>query len=127
MFATNLMQIIYALFRVRYAHPQAKRARTNGFRDVIGQLVGFLSGGAMKKYKPDPEWRIRVDATRRGVIQTLTNIESGTVDTDDLKKLRNFCLFTLALMQMEGPKKWELAKLNAEIMSLSMGEKSSTK
>jgi len=123
MLATNLMQIIYALFRAWCARPQVKRLKKNGFRDVIGRLVGFLSGGVMKKYKPDPDWRIRVDTTRRGVIQTLTNIESGTVDTDDLKKLRNFCLFALALMQMEGPKKWELAKLNAEIMSFTLEKK----
>jgi hypothetical protein len=44
-----------------------------------------------------------------------------------MDKLQNFLLFSLALMQMEGPKKWELAKLNAEIMSFSLGEPSSTK
>ena len=81
----------------------------------------------MKKYKPDPEWRIKVDHVRREAMRTIRDVRSGAVDKDQLDKLQNFVLFSLALMQMEGPKKWELAKLNAEIMSLSMGEKSSTK
>lgn len=40
------------------------------------------------------------------------------LDEEELDKLQNFCLFALALMQAEGPRKWELAKLNAELMSL---------
>jgi hypothetical protein len=80
----------------------------------------------MKKYKPDLEWRVKVDHVRREAMQTIRDIRSGEVDAEQMDKLQNFLLFSLALMQMEGPKKWELAKLNAEIMSFSLGEPSST-
>lgn len=66
----------------------------------------------------DPIWKARVDHTRTEVMRTVRSIRSGTVDEEDFEKLQNFLLFALALMQAEGPKKWELAKLNAELMSL---------
>jgi len=75
------------------------------------------------KRKPDPEWRARVDHVRREAMQTIRDIRTGAVDMDQIDKLQNFLLFSLALMQMEGPKKWELAKINAEIMSFNQGEK----
>ena len=68
--------------------------------------------------KVDANWRAKVDATRAGVMKTIRDIRVGEVDEDSVDKLQNFCLFALALMQAEGPKKWELAKLNAELMSL---------
>lgn len=69
--------------------------------------------------KVDPYWRAKVDATRTGVMKVFHKIRGGEpVEEDELDKLQNFCLFALALMQAEGPKKWELAKLNAELMSL---------
>lgn len=68
--------------------------------------------------KVDPVWRAKVDATRAGVMQAIREIRAGEIDEDSVDKLQNFCLFALALMQAEGPKKWELAKLNAELMSL---------
>lgn len=68
--------------------------------------------------KTDPLWRAKVDATRVGVMQVFRNIRNNEpVYEEDLDKLQNFCLFALALMQAEGPKKWELAKLNAELMA----------
>lgn len=74
----------------------------------------------MKKYKPDPDWRFKVDHVRREAMQTIRDIRSGAVGRDQVDKLQNFLLFSLALMQMEGPKKWELAKINAEIMSFTL-------
>jgi len=68
--------------------------------------------------KIEPYWRAKVDATRTGVMKTLRSIRAGEVNEGDIDKLQNFCLFSLALMQAEGPKKWELAKLNAELMAL---------
>jgi len=65
----------------------------------------------------DPVWRAKVDALRVGVMRTIKDIRGGYVNEDDMDKLNNFCLFSLALMQAEGPKKWELAKINAEILS----------
>jgi hypothetical protein len=78
------------------------------------------------KRKPDQEWRIYVDDVRRQAMQTIADIRSGAVDAEQIDKLQNFVLFSLALMQMEGPRKWQLAKINAEIMSFNHGEKSST-
>lgn len=71
--------------------------------------------------KIDPVWQAQVDATRSGVMQVLHAIRVGTVDEEELDKLHNFCLFALALMQAEGPKKWALAKVNAELMSFMKG------
>jgi len=67
--------------------------------------------------KIEPYWRAKVDATRTGVMKTIKSVRAGEVNEEDIDKLQNFCLFALALMQAEGPKKWELAKLNAELMS----------
>ncbi len=65
----------------------------------------------------DPVFQAKVDALRAGTMKTLRDIESGCVNAEDLDKLNNFVQFSLALMQAEGPKKWELAKMNAELMS----------
>ena len=70
----------------------------------------------------DPYWRAQVDSTRTGVMKVLQGIkEEKGVDEKDLERLHNFCLFALALMQAEGSKKWALAKMNAELMSLMKG------
>jgi len=66
-------------------------------------------------------WQAQVDAVRSGVMAALRDIRAGTVDELELDKLQNFCLFALALMQAEGPKKWALAKVNAELMSMMKG------
>lgn len=63
-----------------------------------------------------PNW---TTATREGVTQALRAIEDGSIDAEELEKLNNFCQFALALMQMEGSKKWARAKLNAELMALT--------
>jgi len=70
----------------------------------------------------DPEWRQRVDATRKGAMNVLRAIKAGEVDEVQLDMLNNFVQFSLALMQMEGPKKWARAKVNAEIMALQREE-----
>jgi hypothetical protein len=74
-----------------------------------------------KQNKDDLLWRSRVDHTRSEAMRVLASIKNGTVDENDLDMLNNFVQFSLALMQMEGPKKWALAKMNAEIMSLNNG------
>ena len=71
----------------------------------------------MKRH-PDPVWQARVDVNRRESMRVLADIRQGLVNEHDLDMLQNFVQFALALMQAEGPKKWELAKLNAELMAL---------
>lgn len=81
--------------------------------------LSFACVETMKKYKVAPLWQAQVDATRKGMMQVFRTIRNNEpVEEEELDKLQNFCLFALALMQAEGPKKWELAKLNAELMSL---------
>jgi hypothetical protein len=75
-----------------------------------------------KKYKPNEDWRLIVDHVRSEAMKTINKIRSGSVDLDELDKLQNHLMFSLALMQMEGPQKWELAKLNAKIMSFNIAE-----
>lgn len=70
------------------------------------------------KQSRDPVWQAKVDHSRREAMRVIRDIRAGEVTTEDLNMLQNFVLFSLALMQAEGPKKWELAKLNAELMSL---------
>ena len=72
---------------------------------------------------PDPHWRTVVSHTRREAMRTISNIRAGDVNEEDLDKLNNFVQFALALMLMEGDKKWARAKVNAEIMSYTQGEK----
>ena len=71
----------------------------------------------MKRHR-DPIWQAKVDHTRREAMRVIRDVRQGYVDELDMDMLQNFVLFALALMQAEGPKKWELAKLNAELMSL---------
>ena len=77
----------------------------------------------MKRRRIDPAWQASVDANRAGVMSALRAIREGIVDAEEVDRLQNFCLFALALMQMEGPQKWALAKLNAEIMSLQHADR----
>ena len=67
-----------------------------------------------------PNW---TTSTREGVTQALRAIEDGSIDAEEFEKLNNFCQFALALMQMEGSKKWARAKLNAELMALTKVKK----
>ena len=71
----------------------------------------------------DPIWRIKVDHTRREAMRVIREIRAGNVNEEDLDMLQNFVQFSLALMQMEGEKKWARAKVNAEIMSFTIKEK----
>lgn len=74
----------------------------------------------MKKqgHDSEPSWQIIVDHNRKQAMRVLNDIRQGLVNEEDFDKLHNFVQFSLALMQAEGPKKWALAKLNAEIMGL---------
>ena len=56
-------------------------------------------------------------------MRILRDIRSGHVNEHDLDMLQNFIQFALALMQAEGSKKWELAKMNAELMNYMKDEK----
>ena len=69
---------------------------------------------------PDPLWRNKVGHTRKEAMRTIRNIRAGDVNEIDLDMLQNFVQFSLALMLMEGEKKWARAKLNAEIMSFTV-------
>lgn len=71
------------------------------------------------KRNRDPVFQATVDHVRREVMRTIREIRAGHVDELDIDHLQNFCQFALALMQMEGSKKWALAKVNAELMSLT--------
>lgn len=70
----------------------------------------------------DPLWRTKVAHTRKEAMRTIRNIRAGDVNEEDLDKLQNFVQFSLALMLMEGDKKWARAKVNAEIMSYTVKE-----
>ena len=73
----------------------------------------------MKKKKVDPAWRLKVNTIRSGAMDAIRSIRAGEIDDIQLDMLQNFVLFSVALMEIEGPEKWALAKLNAEIMSLN--------
>ena len=67
--------------------------------------------------EPTREWQATVDHTRREAVRTINEIRQGNVSEEDIDKLQNFVMFALALMLMEGDKKWARAKMNAELMS----------
>ena len=67
---------------------------------------------------PDLEFQTRVDINRRESMRVLNDIRQGLVNEHDLEMLQNFIQYSLALMQLEGPKKWALAKMNAEMMDI---------
>ena len=71
---------------------------------------------------PDPLWRAKVTHTRKEAMRVIREIRAGDVNEEDLDMLQNFVQFSLALMQMEGAKKWARAKVNAEIMSYTIKE-----
>jgi hypothetical protein len=54
---------------------------------------------------------------RHHVMRVIRNIESGTVDGDDMDKLRNFCLMALALMDTVPISQIQGAWRDAEILS----------
>ena len=71
----------------------------------------------------DPIFQAKVDVSRKESMRILRDIRSGHVSEHDLDMLQNFIQFALALMQAEGSKKWELAKMNAELMNYMKDEK----
>ena len=70
----------------------------------------------------DPVFQHLVDHNRTEAMRVITDISRGYVNAIDLEKLTTFVQYSLALMQLEGPKKWALAKVNAEIMSINRGQ-----
>jgi hypothetical protein len=66
---------------------------------------------------PEPLWRAKVAYTRKEAMRVIREIRAGDVNEIDLDMLQNFVQFSLALMLMEGEKKWARAKLNAELMN----------
>lgn len=110
----------FAPIAIRQKNPMA------GIGNCIKQIPaadGFVSLAERSKlHNKDPIWQTQVDATRAGVMKTIRAIKAGEVDELDIERLQNFCLFSLALMQAEGSKKWARAKLNAELMSLMKGK-----
>lgn len=73
----------------------------------------------MRKKKFNPDWQLRVNAIRSGAMDAIRSIRAGQIDDEQLDMLQNFVLFSVALMELEGPEKWALAKLNAEILSIT--------
>ena len=69
-----------------------------------------------KPPKVDPHWQAIIDGYRVGVMNVINSINKGQVEVVELEKLHNFAQFALALMQISGPDKWTLAKMNAELM-----------
>lgn len=65
----------------------------------------------------DPVFQAKVDYSRRQAMRVIADIRNGKVNEEDIDMLQNFVQFSLALMQAEGPKKWELAKMNAELIN----------
>jgi hypothetical protein len=55
-------------------------------------------------------------------MRVIREIRQGDVNEEDLDMLQNFVQFSLALMLMEGERKWARAKVNAEIMSYTIKE-----
>ena len=70
-----------------------------------------------KPKKEDFDWEAIINGNRLGVAKVLDSIRKGEVDEEELDKLQNFVQFSLALMQLSGPKKWVQAKMNAEMMN----------
>lgn len=71
----------------------------------------------------DPVFQAKVDYSRRQAMRVIADIRNGKVNEEDIDMLQNFVQFSLALMQAEGPKKWELAKMNAELINYMKGDK----
>jgi len=69
-----------------------------------------------KQKKIDFDWEAVINGNRIGIARVIDSIRKGEVDEQDLEKLQNFVMFSLALMQLSGPTKWAQAKLNAEMM-----------
>ena len=69
-----------------------------------------------KPPKVDPHWQATIDGYRIGVMGVINSINKGEVEATELEKLNNFAQFALALMQISGRDRWELAKMNAEMM-----------
>lgn len=70
----------------------------------------------MPKKKVDFDWEAIINGNRIGIAKVFKSIRNGEVDEQELEKLQNFVMFSLALMQLSGPTKWAQAKLNAEMM-----------
>lgn len=64
---------------------------------------------------PREEWNRITAANKAGIHRVLSDIERGSVDSDDLAMLKNFCLFSFQLMKRYGHEAWEEAKTDAEI------------
>lgn len=73
----------------------------------------------------DPEWDRKVGFLRFHVMRTIGNIRAGAVEEEDLDKLNNYVLQSLALVERSGAKAWAAAQLRAEYVSLI--DESSTK
>jgi hypothetical protein len=70
-----------------------------------------------KPKKEDFDWESVINGNRLGVAKVFDSIRKGEVDEEELDKLQNFVQFSLALMQLSGPKKWVQAKMNADMIN----------
>lgn len=59
-----------------------------------------------------------VNTYRSNIMRVLNDIENGTVDEDDVFRLRNFCQWALASMERQDMREIDKAWRNAEAMSI---------
>jgi hypothetical protein len=59
----------------------------------------------------------RVTVIREKAMATIAAVRRGEVSEDELDKLQNFVLFSLALIPMMGENAWKRAKKHAELLS----------
>lgn len=64
------------------------------------------------------EWNRVTAANKAGIHRVLADIERGEVSSHDLGMLKNFCLFSFALMKRYGHAAWEEAKDDAEVAEI---------
>jgi hypothetical protein len=74
--------------------------------------------GPPDSFIPTESWRRACDHSRREAMRVIDTLRAGQIDEHDLDSLTNFLQFSLALMEMEGPNKWALAKINAELLAI---------
>ena len=75
----------------------------------------------MKRH-PDTTFQMKVDLTRTEAMRVLSEVRRGYVNSKDIDALTKFVTRSLALMQMEGPRKWAMTKFNADLTSLNRGD-----
>lgn len=74
------------------------------------------------KWQQRAEWTSLRQWYRREVGRVLADIERGQVDEQDLAKLHNYCMVSLALLAKVEERTWRAAERDAELAALITGE-----